>query len=145
MRLHLSLIGFIISLSFPASAQTASEKARQSRVMWSAFQCSTFAELLGDQKEQARLFDLGIKAGREFLEAARNKQIPSEIADKEVPMGVIWLMNGPSNDFIIGRVYENALGEAVTQVNKDDNFNDKTLSKQVAHNYYQKGNCVVLK
>ena len=104
MRLQLSLIGLIIFLSFPASGQTASDKARLARVMWSAFECSTFAELMGDQKEQARLFELGIKAGREFLEAARNKQIPSEIVDKEIPMGVIWLMNGPSNDFIIGRV-----------------------------------------
>ena len=60
-------------------------------------------------------------------------------------MGVIWLMNGPSNDFIIGRVFENALGEAVTQVNKNDNFAKKAVSQQAARNLYQNENCIVLK
>jgi hypothetical protein len=64
-----------LSLLFPTCvyAQTdAIQKARLGRVMWSAFQCSTFAEMSENKKEQGRLFKVGYKAGRQFLEAVKN-------------------------------------------------------------------------
>jgi hypothetical protein len=46
--------------------------------MWSAFQCGTYARLSDDENEQTRLFLVGIKAGREFLDAVNKGQITDE-------------------------------------------------------------------
>src|SRR5262245_41234939 len=66
----LTLLGSI-SISFRQS----DEKAQLGSLMWAAFQCGTYAGLSGDEKEQARLFEVGLKAGREFLDAINKGQI----------------------------------------------------------------------
>lgn len=135
-------------------AQTAVEKARLSRTMWSAFQYGTFAEMSGNEKEQARLFDVGVKAGRDFLDALKNRQIPADVASNEVPIGVSMLLQGPSADFIIGRVFENAMQDAYDDIVKHENgllldsskwVNDKDLKKSKAQTKYLKSNCVLVK
>ena len=47
-------------------------------LMWSAFQCATSAEMSGGAKENERLFGIGLKAGRQFVEAVKNGQISPE-------------------------------------------------------------------
>lgn len=149
----------LIFLSFavapPAFSQTAAEKAHLARVAWSAFQCGTYAEISGDKKEQARLFEVGLKAGREFLSAAMRGEISPEIAKSEVPIGVSMLVQGPSADFILGRVFENAMGDAFDKIVKEDNsgvplepakyVHDKELQAARAKTKYLSGNCVLVK
>jgi hypothetical protein len=122
--------------------------------MWSAFQCGTFAEMSGNEKEQARLFDVGLKAGRDFLDAVKTRQITPEVAKSEVPIGVSMLLGGPSTDFVIGRIFENALRDAYDDIVKMDNgflldsskwVMDDELRKAKAQTRYLKGNCVLVK
>jgi hypothetical protein len=139
----------------PALAQTTEvEKARLARTMWSAFQCATYAELSKDQKEQERLFLIGVKAGRDFLEALKNGQISRETASNEVPIGVIGLLGGPSPDFIVGRVFENATRDAYDQIVSMENglllehpkwVMDEELRKTKAESFYQSRNCILVK
>ena len=127
----------------PSLAQTsdAVDKARLARTVWSAFQCSTFAEMSGDKKEQARLFLVGLEAGRDFLEALKSGQISDDAMSKEVPVGVTLALQGPSPDFILGRIFENAVGALeISQWAKDDG-----LKKTKAQTEYGKHNCVFIK
>jgi hypothetical protein len=54
--------------------------------MWSAFQCATYAELSKDQKEQERLFLIGVKAGRDFLEALKNGRYRERLRATKSPL-----------------------------------------------------------
>jgi hypothetical protein len=51
---------------------------------WAAFECSVLADLSGNHEEQARLFALGVKAGRDFLQAVSKKEISQDALDSEV-------------------------------------------------------------
>jgi hypothetical protein len=57
-------------LSFPSLSHAASdaEISGLGDKMSSAFRCSTYAQLSQDQKEQQRLFQIGLKAGRDYVE-----------------------------------------------------------------------------
>lgn len=94
-------------------------KANTARVMWSAFSCATFAEISGDKKEQERLFELGYKSGKAFVDGVRTKTI-SEAEIKEAPVGVLWHMAGPTTEFVIGRIFEVASNDAYDKVVKED-------------------------
>jgi hypothetical protein len=50
-----------------AADEKAFEKALLGHIMWSAFQCSTYAELSDYKSEQERLHLVGLNAGRTFL------------------------------------------------------------------------------
>ena len=41
--------------------------------MSAAFECSTYAHLSQDQKEQQRLFQIGLKAGRDYVERLKSR------------------------------------------------------------------------
>ena len=150
---QLACIILLSSVSI-ASAQTAAEKAKLARTMWSAFQCGTYAEMSDNVKEQARLFNLGLSAGREVLDAIQKGQIPPEVVSKEVPVLVALSLQGPSIDFIIGNIFAHAMGDAFDDIVKTENgvtlgpsqwINDNELRKSKAQTKYLQGNCVLLK
>ena len=144
----------LLSWSSALAQTTDVEKAGLGRTMWSAFQCATYAELSKDEKEQGRLFLIGVKAGRDFLEALKNGQISRETASNEVPVGVIGMLAGPSPDFIVGRVFENATRDAYDQIVSMENglllerpnwVMDEELRKMKAESFYQSHNCILVK
>jgi hypothetical protein len=149
-----SIVGLAaVTATTLASAQTPIEKARLARTAWSAFQCATYAEMSGDKKEQARLFDVAFKAARDFIEAAKIGQIPAEVARSQVPIGVSMLLQGPSTDFIVGRIFENSTRDAYDDVVKKENglpldnsewVRDDALRISKAKNLYHRSNCVLL-
>ncbi|WP_208734622.1 hypothetical protein, partial [Corallococcus praedator] len=63
------------------------EYASKSRIVWSAFQCSYYAEVMGNVQEQERLFTLGYQAGGDFLADLETAQI--EEGDLCVPSRMI--------------------------------------------------------
>ena len=141
----------ILALVPSTSIAQPVEKARLARTMWAAFECATLAEMSGDGQEQARLFEVGLKAGRGFLEAVSKNEIPTVVA---VPVGVRLRLQGPSPDFILGRLYEAAADDAFDEIVKMENgtplepskwINDPALRKQKAANRYTQGNCLLLK
>ncbi len=137
-----------------AKESDAQPKANTARLMWSAFSCATFAEMSGDKKEQERLFELGYKAGKSFVDGVRTKTI-SEAEIKEAPVGVLWHMGGPTTDFVIGRIFEAATNDAFDEVVKEDSAglpitdpskwaNDE-LKTIRAKNKYQSSNCTLVR
>lgn len=135
-------------------AADSNTKPNTARLMWSAFSCATFAELSGDRKEQERLFELGYKAGKIFVDGVRTKTI-SEAEVKEAPVGVLWHMGGPTTDFVVGRIFEAATDDAYDKVVKEDNaglpiidpskWADDELKTIRAKNKYQGSNCTLVR
>jgi len=133
-------------LATPAAAQTPAQKAQLARVMYSAFTCSTYASMSGNNKEQERLFQLGLKAGRDFLKAFESREIPTDAMQTEVPIGVSLYLAGPTHDFIIGRIFEAVQTTAYKEVAKDAlPRDDGDLSKMRARNAFTAANCSLIK
>jgi len=107
------------------TALSNSPKPRLGFLMWSAFQCATYAEMAGNKEipgnkaEQRRLFQVGYDAGTKFLTGIRNHTISNaEAADS--PWQVEMLLGGPTNDFMIGRIFQSASDDAYDSVVKKD-------------------------
>jgi hypothetical protein len=154
IRYVLSMIVLIFTFSM-LSAESASEdtKPNLGRVMWSAFSCGIYAEMSGNISEQERLFEVGITAGRNFVDGIRNKTI-TDTEVRKAPIGVLMRMNGPSTDFIIGRIFEAAAEDAFDRVAKEDSrdfpiydptkWADDELKVIRAKKKYQNSKCILI-
>ena len=129
--------------------------------MWSAFVCAAYAEMSGNKREQERLFNVGYKAGTEFIEGIKRKEAADpnvRIEDTEArdaPVAVLMRMGGPTTDFVIGRIFEAATGDAYDKVVKEDSSGalirdpSKWASKEVrtitAGTKYESSNCSLIR
>lgn len=151
MRIVLAAIAAIS----PLIAQAAEEDALAARVMWTSFECGTYAEVSGDAERHAALFEKGMAAGRQFFAAIEAGTITQEEQEKHVPIIVLMTGRGPSVDFALGRIFESAMTSAYDEVVKKDITGlaelpasdwvmDKELQKSRAQLLYQRGNCSLL-
>lgn len=123
-------------------------------LVWSAFECSQYAMMAGKpEQETERLFDLGYENGKRFVQAVNNKKVSEDELRSSVPTGVLFVMYGPTADFMLGRIFEYATREASNLVVKGDKFGlapvdkwrDAELQKIHAGNEYSTRNCALLK
>jgi hypothetical protein len=89
MQIDRWFIALTCCLTFPTAvhAQQSKDYAVMGRVAWSAFECSSLAAQMKDQKEQERLFLLGYEQGKAFIEAAQTKKVERKDISEEVPIG----------------------------------------------------------
>jgi hypothetical protein len=115
------------------------------RSLWSAFECSSLASQMKNQKEQERLFNFGYKNGLAFISALQAQKIERKHISEEVPIGVTFLLQGPTPDFILGRIFEAAQDEALKGILKTgDSMNSDDVQKLLAQSKYTKQNCRLL-
>lgn len=128
-----------------ATAQSSRVFAVMGRSLWSAFECSSLASQMKNQKEQERLFNFGYKSGLAFISALQDQKIERKHLSEEVPIGVTFLLQGPTPDFILGRIFEAAQDEALKGILKTgDSMNPDDVQKLLAQNKYTKQNCRLL-
>jgi hypothetical protein len=130
-------------------------RVNRARLAWSAFECSLLAELAEEKKEQERLFSVGLTYGATFIsDVIAKKAHKSEVED--MPVGFSWVLGGPNADFILGRVYESAIGDAYDSIVKHDangipindpaKWNmDEELKASLAQTEFLKSNCVLIR
>jgi hypothetical protein len=131
-----------------AADEKAFEKALLGHAMWSAFQCSTYAEMsdtLVDKSEQERLHLVGLNAGRTFLEAMKAGQISEQALREAVPINVLQRLEGPSNEVIIDKIYAAATGYARDYIVKRKTGIWGPTEKQEARSYYTNHNCILIR
>jgi len=128
-----------------AADEKALEKALLGHIMWSAFQCSTYAELSDYKSEQERLHRVGLNAGRAFLEAKKAGQIPEQALREAVPINVLQRLEGPSNEAIIDTIYAAATGSARNYIVKRKTGIWGPTEKQEARSYYTNSNCILIR
>jgi hypothetical protein len=135
------------------AAKPQDDRPNLGLVMWSSFSCATYAELSSDEKEQKRLFTVGYSRGKQFVAAIENKTV-SEKEISRAPLSVLQRLQGPSIDFMIGRIFEGATEDAFDKVVKEDNnglpildprdWADGELKVARARNKYQTSNCALI-
>ena len=143
MRVNLIAAALLLACG-SATAQESDDYARMSRVSWAAFECAAFSSVLNEPKEQERLFRLGYDKGKEFLEALQAGRIKGEDLYSISPSGFLMLAQGPTPDFILGRVFESAQENALKDVITSETVLEDELKKSIASRKYQEGNCEVL-
>jgi len=125
--------------------QSSKEYAIMGRQVWSAFQCSAWASSNEDAKEGERLFLFAYKQGKTFISAARANKITKEDYSNEVPIGISFVSAGPSDDFILGRIYSAAQEDALEEVlQTGEKYNSEEMQKIIASNKYRDGNCQLI-
>jgi len=111
--------------------------------MSGAFKCSTYAQLFHDQKEQQRLFQIGLKAGRDYVEGLKSRD---DLAMGEMSM----FIRGVSTDFVVGQLYEAESTHAYDEIVKYQNglplqqWLDASAAKTQAELSYRKSNCSLI-
>ncbi len=104
--------------------------------------------------DQERLFKVGYDAGKRLLTALQKGEISKEDVESEIPVGVLLTLGGPTNEFILGRIFAWAQDHAFSAVVERDEkglprtvndwVTDKELKKAIARNKFSKGNCNLL-
>lgn len=136
------LIALFAVCTCPATAGEGRDLARKGRAVWSAFVCAALASHLNQEDEHKRLFEYGYDQGKEFIEAVRSGKITREDISKEVPVVVALSLNGPSTDFILGRIYELAVDDALDPIWGDDDApHDRDTRQLLAQTKFDEINC----
>lgn len=104
----------------PGTATASVEDAKAARVMWTAFECGTYAELAGKEDRASALYSTGLEAGRRFYAAMDAGTITDAELAEHAPFILTSLSAGPSVDFILGRVFQYATDAANADVAKED-------------------------
>ncbi|AMN43365.1 hypothetical protein [Rhodoplanes sp. Z2-YC6860] len=126
-------------------SNAADEKALLGHIMWSAFECSAYAELAEEKTEQERLYLVGLNAGRTFLEAMKAGQIPEQAVNEAVPINVLQRLKGPSNEMVIGKIHAAATGSARDEIVKQKRSMWGSTQKQEARSTYANRNCILIR
>lgn len=142
------------ALAIPQCGLADESDAADALLMWSAFQCSTLAAAAADQEQSERLFMVGYEAGRRFYSALVAGSIPEADIHSKVPIGVSLVSQGPTTEFIIGRVFGASQTDARDKIVKQDNHGlplpeaewvlDDELRKSKARSMYSRANCDLL-
>jgi hypothetical protein len=144
MTSRLLLVAATLAASITVS-KAAGEKALLGNVMWAAFQCSTFAELADEKAEQERLYLVGLKAGRIFLDAMKAGQISEKAVNESVPINVLQRLEGPDNESIIGKIHAAATAFARDEIVKRKIRMWGVTQKQEARHAFTDKNCILIR
>jgi hypothetical protein len=137
-----TIFSSILAFSPPTLAAGDAEIGSFGDKMSGAFRCSTYAQLFLDQKEQQRLFQIGLKAGRDFVEGLKSRDDPtSEMST---------FIRGVSTDFVVGQMYESESTHAYDEIVKYQNGLplkeplDASAAKIQAELRYRQSNCSLI-
>ena len=137
-----TVITSIVAFLSPCRAATDREIVAIGDKMSAAFRCSTYASLFHDQKEQQRLFQIGLKSGRDYVEGLKSRDDPtSEMATfiRSVP-----------TDFVVGQMYEAESTHAYEEIVKNQNglplqqWLDADAAKTQAELRFRQSDCSVI-
>jgi hypothetical protein len=147
-------LAFLCTCSFAYAGDT--KVVESGSKAWASFECSTYAAFANKNEDSKELFKVGYQQALVFLDAVESKKITEQDLHSSAPIGILFVMSGPSKEFIAGRIYEAANNHASDEIIKNDasglpindaskwNF-DKELQTLIANNKYSKGNCGLLK
>jgi hypothetical protein len=114
-------------------------------VSWSAFECSALASVMNDPNEHDRLFSSGYLHGKAFVGAVRSNRIEPKDLNEQVPSGFLMLLQGPTPDFVLGRVFESAQENVLKDVITPASVTSKDLQATLARRKFRSQNCGVLR
>jgi hypothetical protein len=130
-----TIITSILAFSSPSVAASDAELASLGNKMSSAFKCSIYASMFQDWKEQQRLFQIGLKAGRDFVEGMKSRTDPNpSVGD------MLAFVRGVSTDFTVGSMYDSETTKAYDEIPLEQRL-DPSAEKTQAETIYRNSNC----
>ena len=132
----------ILAFSSPSFAASDADLNNLSDKMSGAFKCSTYAAIFHDQKEQQRLFQIGLKAGRDYVEGLKSVDDPTS--------ELLTFIRGVPTDFVVGQLYEAESTHAYDEIVKPQNglpmnkWFEAPEPKIQAERSYRNGNCSLI-
>ena len=134
-----TIVTSMIAVSSPSLAASDAEIVSLGDKMSGAFRCSTYASIFHDQKERQRLFQIGLKVGRDYVEGLKSRDDPtSELST---------FIRAAPTDFVVGQMYESESTHAYDEVVKNQNgpslkqWLDADEAKIQAELRYRQSNC----
>lgn len=132
----------VLAFAQPSAADDRHRYRLMAQSAWSAFQCSVLAEKAQHMGEQKRLFDFGYAQGQKFIAALQSGTTkPEDVADA-APFSMLVLIQGPSADFALGRMFEAALRAALEDVFASaEAYDSAAMQESIATREFMKRNC----
>ena len=127
-----------------AASESSLDLASKGKKLWESFECAALAGYMGEEQEAERLFEYGYDQGHRFIEAVEAGKIEKADIRTKVPMIVRMRLSGPTPDFVLGRIYEEASEYALEDVLKDFLETDAKTRQKIARNKYNEGNCEII-
>jgi hypothetical protein len=138
----LSALLIALALTDAAMAQSSKDYAKLGRIAWNAFECSALASKSKNPQEQDRLFRYGYEQGLRFIDAVRSGDVERQDVSEAVPLAMALRLNGPTADFILGRVFEASQKSAIDSVYKaGETVVSDELQITLAKNEFLNRNC----
>lgn len=155
MKLYGVLVLICFCSNFSISrAENLSPELQAGKMIWPAFQCSTYAELAKRKEEQKQLFLTGYHSAQIFVNAVNDGKITYEEISSNIPWKMSMILFGPTVEFVIGKLYYAAISDAFDEVVKLDVKGDwlpilKRPSDDLivvkANGFFMERNCYLLK
>jgi hypothetical protein len=130
-----TIVAGILAFSSPSLAASDAELAGFGNKMSGAFKCSIYASMSQDWKEQQRLFQIGLKAGRDFVEGMKGRADPNPSVG-----GMLAFVRGVSTDFMVGSMYDSEATKALDEIPLEQRV-DPSEEKTQAEVIYRNNNC----
>lgn len=150
----MSSLGILAGLALISATQNPAT-AEDSFAMMAHWRCQVWSAMAGNNETAETHHERGLAAGRRFIEAARAGLIPPADFDSTVPVYVSLSMQGPSDDFVLGRLYEITTTDAYDQIatrdkegrplSPADYVTDKSLQSVMASERFLSSNCASLR
>lgn len=141
------VLGFLLPalaaliLAQPAMAERQNPYSVMAHSAWSAFQCSVLAEKARNMAEQKRLFEFGYDQGMKFIKALESGTAKKEELSRTAPISML-LLQGPTPDFALGRIFEAALRSALEDVfTSAEAYDSEAVQESMATREFWKRNC----
>jgi len=129
-------------LAAPVQAEDRQRVGLMAQSAWSAFQCSVLAEKSKNMAQQKRLFEFGYAQGLKFIAALEAGTTRREELAGAAPASMLLLLEGPTADFALGRIFEAALRSALEDVFASAaSYESAALQESIASQEFRKRNC----
>lgn len=142
----LLFLALILTFTAAFGKDESEDFAKSAQRCWSAFECAALADITKNREAQEKLFNYGYEEGKRFLVALKSEKIAQEDISKHVPVVVALSLQGPSNDFILGAIWAQAVDSVFDDI-KDSNGEYPTspeLRAMIAERMFRERNCEIL-
>ena len=113
LKLFLSTTLILSGGNYAIASESEEALVQKSELLLAYFDCATYALEAAPAMVQ-ELFDKGLDAGRDFYDGVLDGRISS---DASIPV-IILLKEGPTADFILGRLWETAVDDVYHEVER---------------------------
>lgn len=126
MLKQLLLISILFSFTY---GQSSKDLAAKGTLLWRGYECSELCRFLGDTVKGDTFFNIGFNEGKLFLKAIKDNKITKEDLHQVVPKSIDYILEGPSIDFVLGRIHMIVSETTIKEITKP---NDKLVSTNEA-------------